>query len=174
VKNDPYSKLGGLDQLLFKEDRPEQRNNAITQQRDVETTPARDNEEPGERVNEQAKARDNVSAMPRTNTPAPQRRRGLTTEQTIEATRTRVSVPTGHRPNVRVDERHSHDIFQDQVRWMNRVKLDVEETYGKRVTSNAIVQLAIDLFIQDYEANGNDSALIATLVLGHLSTGGSG
>jgi hypothetical protein len=76
-----------------------------------------------------------------------------------------VSVPTGHRPSVRVDERHSHDIFHDQVRWMNRVKLDVEETYGAKVTSNAMVQLALDLFIHDYELNGDESALIRTLVL---------
>ena len=85
-----------------------------------------------------------------------------------------MSAPTGHRPNVRIDERHSHDIFHDQVRWMNRVKLDVEESYGARITSNAIVQLALDLFISDYEANGNDSALIRTLVLGKRSAEGGG
>jgi hypothetical protein len=63
-------------------------------------------------------------------------------------------------------ERHSHDIFRDQVRWMNRTKLEIEERYGLRVTSNALVGLAIDMVRSDYERKRSRSALIRVLVEG--------
>jgi hypothetical protein len=67
---------------------------------------------------------------------------------------------------MRTIERHSHDIFRDQVRWMNRLKLDLEERRGARVTGNAMVQLAVDLFRDDYERQGEESNLIRVLVRG--------
>ena len=173
MKNDPYSRLGGLDQLLFKEDAPKPSNNTTTKQRDNGTTLPRDNEAANGRANEAtsqrdndvSSQRDNVPPKPRSNEPALARRPETTSHRGNEATRTRVSVPTGHRSNARVDERHSHDIFHDQVQWMNRIKLDIEETYGAKVTSNAIVQVALDLFIRDHELNGEESTLMRTLVL---------
>ncbi|MGE0229250.1 MAG: hypothetical protein AB7I38_14695 [Dehalococcoidia bacterium] len=65
----------------------------------------------------------------------------------------------------RLLERHSHDIYQDQVRWLNRTKLDFEETYGVKVTGNAMVQLALDRLRRDFEAQGEASDLFRVLVL---------
>lgn len=61
-------------------------------------------------------------------------------------------------------ERHSHDIFLDQVRWMNRLKLELDERFGAKVTSNALVQAAIDMLRHDFERNGERSELFRTLV----------
>ena len=66
----------------------------------------------------------------------------------------------GHPPGTRAPERHSHDLFLDQVRWINRVKLDVEEVHGTRITGNQLVQLAIDLIRDDYEHRRDRSLLI--------------
>ena len=49
---------------------------------------------------------------------------------------------------------------------MNRVKLDIEERYGVKVTNNAIVQLALDLFREDFIRNGDGSSLLRVLVQG--------
>lgn len=73
---------------------------------------------------------------------------------------------TSARAPIRSVERHSHDIFQDQVRWMNRLKLDLEERHGVKVTGNAMVQLALDIFLNDFERNGDESNLIRVLVNG--------
>jgi len=66
----------------------------------------------------------------------------------------------------RTVERHSHDIYLDQLRWLNRLKLDFEERYGARITGNAIVQLALDRLRDDFEANGERSELVRVLVFG--------
>ena len=166
MKNDPYSRLGGLDQLLFKEDPSKQRNNATTEQRANAPTLSRDNAAAGEQTNEATSQRDNAPAKPRGSEPAPQRSVASTTQRGNEATRTRVSAPSGHRPQARKIERHSHDIYLDQVRWMNRLKLEFEEQYGLRLTSNAMVALAVDRFRADYDLNGDDSALMRILVRG--------
>jgi hypothetical protein len=65
-----------------------------------------------------------------------------------------------------VSERHSHDIFHDQVRWLNRAKLEIEERYGRRVTGNALVQIALDLLRMDYEMNKGRSNVVRVLVRG--------
>jgi hypothetical protein len=57
----------------------------------------------------------------------------------------------------RLVERHSHDIFRDQVLWINRLKLEIEEQYGRRVTSNSIVRLAIDRLRADFEVDGGET-----------------
>ncbi|MEZ4554200.1 MAG: hypothetical protein R3B59_09870 [Dehalococcoidia bacterium] len=116
-----------------------QRDNETTLPRGHETTPAPTNLASKERTHEGAVARSKRSA----NAPALRR---------------------VHEPS-RVPERHSHDIYQDQVRWLNRTKLDFEETYGVKVTGNAMVQLAIDRLRTDFEAEGEASDLFRVLVL---------
>lgn len=69
--------------------------------------------------------------------------------------------------NHRVVEEHAYDIFQDQARWLNRMKLDLEEQYDKRVTGNAIVQVALDKLRLDYEKRGEQSDLIQVTVTGN-------
>lgn len=154
MKDDPFSSLSGLDQQLYQE----QPNKATTKQRDNATTPPDSN------------AGSNEAGKPRDSAEPPRRAPAATVVEAkageSEATRTRVSAARGHRESVRLVDRHSHDIFYDQVRWMNRLKLELEEEYETRVTSNGMVQLAIDMLRRDYEANGEQSALMRSLVFG--------
>ena len=60
--------------------------------------------------------------------------------------------------------RHPYDFFEDQVLWLNKMKVVVEERYRRKITGNAMVQLAMDLFIRDYRRRGQDSALVRHLV----------
>lgn len=166
MKDDPYAKISGLDQALFKDQPPQQRDNMTTRPRDNDTTLARDNARVSGGAHATTGAGDNeATGVPRS---APPRPRPTVTAKprSLEATRTRVSAPTGHRAEHRTLERHSHDIYLDQIRWMNRLKLEVEETYGVKLTSNAMVALAVDRFREDYEGNGDDSALMRVLVRG--------
>lgn len=64
----------------------------------------------------------------------------------------------------RIVEHRPYDFYQDQVRWLNRKKVEFEEEYGQRVPGTAMVQLAIDLLIADYEANREESQLIRVLI----------
>ena len=64
----------------------------------------------------------------------------------------------------RPKERHSHDLFRDQTLWMNKLKLEIEEKYGRRVTGNEIVQTAIELLRADYASRKESSTLIRVLV----------
>ncbi len=64
----------------------------------------------------------------------------------------------------RIVEHRPYDFFQDQVRWLNRKKVELEEEYGERVPATAMVQLAVDLLIADYEANKENSQLIKVLI----------
>lgn len=154
MKNDPYARLGGLDQQLFqrepKKEPAKQSNNVTTLSRSNEPTTDRSGDASPRRDNEKAKHRVNVPSTQRGN----------------EATRTRASSPKGLVTRSRIQERHSHDIYQDQVRWINRLKVDIEETHGAKLTGNQVVQLAIDLIRADYERHGEDSALIRRLVKG--------
>jgi hypothetical protein len=147
---DPFSDIKlsqevGLDQRLF-------------QQGDDGTTKHRTNATTEQRDNQQARTQDNELRRRRSNAAANRHAR----EQTRRPAPTVGIVSASER----IDERHSHDIFRDQVRWMNRTKLDMEETYGKRITSNAIVKLALDLLIDDFERHGESSNLIRSLIRG--------
>ena len=66
-------------------------------------------------------------------------------------------------------ERRPYDFFRDQVLWLNRMKVEIEERYGRRVTANAMVQLALDAFIEDYKKRKQRSRLVTRLVLPHDS-----
>lgn len=89
-----------------------------------------------------------------------------TNQRLNEATRPPAATLKGQMGSNRVSERHSHDIFHDQVRWLNRAKLEVEERYGRRVTVNGLVQLALELLRKDYEMNRTRSNVVRVLVQG--------
>ncbi|MGE4053431.1 MAG: hypothetical protein AB7F99_01425 [Vicinamibacterales bacterium] len=124
---------------------------------------------------ETTKQRDNETTLSRAHgpTPAPmseptlERSNERVPERTSARSKRRGSVPTNDhaRRASRALERHSHDIYQDQVRWLNRTKLDFEETYGVKVTGNAMVQVALDRLRRDFEAEGEASDLFRVLVL---------
>ena len=145
---DPFSDIKlseevGLDQRLF-----QQEDEGTTKQRANVTTEQRENQEAKRRGRETTKERPDAAASRRVREPT---RRPTPTVKIVGASE-------------RIDERHSHDIFRDQVRWMNRTKLDIEETCGRRITSNAIVKLALDLLIDDFEQHGENSKLIRSLI----------
>ena len=77
----------------------------------------------------------------------------------------RASVPTSGRPKERLTERRPYDFYRDQVFWLKEIKLEIEKVYGRNIPANAIVQLALDLFIEDYERRGERSTLILNLLL---------
>jgi hypothetical protein len=92
-----------------------------------------------------------------------------------ERTKERTVVPKKERPAVRPSdapfspkprtvEHRPYDFFSDQVRWLNRTKLDIDERYGKRIPATAMVQLAVDLLIADFEADSQDSYVIRVLL----------
>ena len=117
-----------------------------------------------QRANATTLARDNARAHEATHAPAtePTGERGNAAPQEPALARARLSsnVPREER---RV-ERHSHDIFVDQVRWLNRLKLELGEEFGVKLTSNALVQLAIDMLRRDFDANAERSELFRTLI----------
>ena len=69
-------------------------------------------------------------------------------------------------------ERRPYDFFKDQLLWLNKTKVEIEERYERRVTANAMVQLALDLFIKDYRRRGERSKLITHLVAEQWTSGG--
>lgn len=142
----------GVDQRLFAPARER------TESGPLETMEPRANAPTLSRDNETTRTPTNAGIMPRTR-PATS---GPSRPRSTESARP----PSGERAPARTVERHSHNIFQDQIRWMNRVKLDLEERYDVRVTGNAMVQLALDLFREDFIRNGEGSSLIRILVHG--------
>ncbi len=74
----------------------------------------------------------------------------------------RASMPAAKRRTVH----RPYDFFEDQVRWLNRKKLELDERYGRRIPTTAMVQLAVDMLIADFEAHGEASQLIGNLVKG--------
>ncbi len=156
MKQDPFASLSGLDQRLFAEADKETRKQA--------STPASLSPDPQGRnpaVNQSSNTpgpqasvtADNLNGKPASGSAAPQSTR------TAPPPSRALSVP-------RTDARHTYDIFEDQVRWMNRLKLDVEEAHNKRLTINGFVKLALDILRQDYEARGDRSHLVRVLIKG--------
>lgn len=129
-----------------------------TKQRTNETTLSRDNEAAIPAALEAAPQRPHVPAPPRSHVP------GESRSSARADARTQVTVVQRSTP--RTLERHSHDIYHDQVRWLNRVKLEFEERYGAKVTGNVMVQLALDLLRDNFEAEGERSNLVRVLVFG--------
>jgi len=178
-KSSPFTGLKlsgqvGLDQRLFGSGQTSQptkqrdnettlaRNNGPTRQRNIVRTGQRTNELTSQADNEATLIRDNGQTMTPTNEPP----EPDNDEQRRSADRRRPrQAPRFAFPGERLVERHSHDIFRDQVLWINRLKLELEEQYGKRVTSNSIVRLAIDRLRADFQANGGNT-ITALLIHG--------
>ena len=72
----------------------------------------------------------------------------------------------------RLTERRPYDFFRDQVLWLNKTKVEIQENYGRRVTANAMVQLALDVFIEDYKRRKERSKLVNYLVFDEGATSG--
>ena len=93
---------------------------------------------------------------------------GRKKERTLERTSGRKKEGTLERTSGRTKERTTdrrpYDFFRDQLLWLNRTKVEIQEEYGRRVTANAMVQLALDLFIEDYKRRKERSKLITHLV----------
>ena len=85
-------------------------------------------------------------------------------ERTSQPPEVRKSVSTSGRPIERLTERRPHDLYRDQILWVKETKLEIEKRYGQLVTANAMVQLALDLLIADYQRNKERSKLVLRLV----------
>jgi hypothetical protein len=171
VKDDPFATLGGLDQQLYKD---QGQDNETTKQRDNGSTPPRQSEGTEARAQGPAEKRASGPARERTQQPTRPLAAPRPPQRLFEAKRTRASARTGHLRMVRSVERHSHDIYADQIRWMNRAKLEILEAYNAKVTGNEMVQLAIEVLRDDFERNGEDSLLFRVLVLGQEPDLGGG
>jgi len=141
MKNDPFAPLSGLDQKLFASQAP------------AAQVHAEESQEQGVQTNVAPKGRPDGG------------REGRPLQGTAEGRKERpLPRPLGG-PEERPSERRPYDFYSDQVRWLNRMKVEVAEKYRRKITANAMVQLALDLFIADYRSRGRRSALIRTLVL---------
>src|SRR5688572_21950570 len=162
MKDDPFSSLSGLDQQLFHDERQvnKQTSKLVSKQASSDAVPQVSKPESPD-----AEQGSSIAAAPPPSRPGnKEAEKGSRKPAGHQASRTPVSQSSGHTKSVRVDARHTYDIFHDQVRWMNRMKLDIEDTYESRITINGIVKLALDLLREDYDVNGEDSNLIRVLV----------
>lgn len=165
MKKDPYSGLAGLDQRLFLEDSSK----GTRKLGNKEATTEASTEPSPETGKETTTPPDKTATKAASNEGGRQPTPLASSERTPEARRTPVSPLRGQKVQPRIVGRHTYDIFQDQVRWMNRLKLDIEEAYNERVTVNGLVTLALDLLREDYELNGEGSNIIRILVRGQTS-----
>jgi hypothetical protein len=161
MKDDPYSALSGLDQQLFKD-----ASKLTTQQADKPASLPADKETSQEAV----QPADKEVSQPTDTEPGKQgnhqRNKEPNNAATLEANRPPVAPLRGPIAPSRNNERHTYDIYQDQARWMNRIKLDIEELYSADITVNSVVALAIDLIRIDFEENGERSQIMRVLVRG--------
>ncbi len=74
------------------------------------------------------------------------------------------NAPSDVRPKERRVQRRPYDFYVDQILWLKEMKLEIEKKYGRHITANVMVQLALDLLIQDYERNKDRSKLVRELV----------
>ena len=153
MRDDPFARMAGLDQQLF----------VAGRQPTITDTP--------KTAAPQPKQRTSTSERP-SGRPA-DRPSGETSFETAEQPTVATSERSTGRPDVRTIERRPYDFFHDQVQWLNRMKVTIEERYHRKVTANAMVQLALDRLIEDYQRRGRDSALVAQLVRGRQSDYGT-
>ena len=138
MKDDPFRELSGLDQRLFGPPSPS-KGGQKTKGKGSEKVPAK------EPSSESWKVRKSEGRY--------ERRKIRTSQRPLE--------PKKERPI----ERRPYDFYRDQLLWLKRTKVEIEERYGSRVTANAMVQLALDLFIEDYKRRKELSKLVTNLVL---------
>ena len=158
MRDDPYAKLSGLDQKLF---------SATSKAARLGVAPnpkGRKKERPDVREKEETSVgtKDQTSQGPaqRTKEGPEVGTKKPTSGGNNEETFQRPAQPTRERPI-----RRPYDFFQDQVLWLNRTKVEIQEQYDRRITANAMVQLALDLLIADYKRRKERSKLVTKLVL---------
>jgi hypothetical protein len=89
---------------------------------------------------------------------------GRTKGRTSVATKKATSQRPTQRTKERLTDRRPYDFFRDQILWLNKTKVEIQEKYGRRVTANAMVQLAVDWLMQDYKRRKERSKLVTKLV----------
>ena len=134
MKDDPFAKLGGLDQKLFT-------SSLSTEAAEVEKVKK-------------------IKQLPPEFGRSDVRSDVPTSVNTKERRFQRSFEPT---PERRM-ERRPYDFYVDQVLWLNRMKVQLQETYRCRVTANSMVQLALDMLIRDYRERGVRSHIVTQLV----------
>ena len=87
-----------------------------------------------------------------------------TKERTLVAKKGATSQRPLQRTKERLTDRRPYDFYRDQVLWLNKTKVEIQEKYGQRVTANAMVQLAVDWLIHDYRRRKERSKLVMKLV----------
>ena len=88
-----------------------------------------------------------------------------TKERTSQSPKDRTFVASSGRPKERPVERRPYDFYRDQVLWLKGTKLEIEKRYGRRITANAMVQLALDVLIKDYQHSKEGSKLVQERVM---------
>lgn len=144
MRDDPFARLGGLDQQLFGA-RP-----AVSSAPAAGQPPSPQG--PRDGTTDRSKDRAIARSWERSS------------ERSIEPGNEALTDRSSEGPSERSIERHSYDYYHDQVQWLNRMKVQIEERYRRKITSNQMVQLALDLFMADYRRRGQDSALVRRLV----------
>jgi len=156
VKKDPFSTLAGLDRELFRDEGAPKK----TKRRDSETTTKRRNDETIKRGVVVTSTGDGDVPRHRSEDGSGDRRKEGSRRRGSAATGPDASPASDQTSLSREKARHSHDIYADQIRWMNRMKLEVEELYGRRLTTNAIVQMGVDMLRNEYERLGPSATMV--------------
>ena len=158
MRDDPYAKLSALDQKLFSATSKAARKSGASSPK------GRKKKRPNVRRKERTSVRTSESSSQRTTQPSKERPDVGTKKPTSggagEGTPRRTLQPAKERLT-----RRPYDFFRDQVLWLNRTKLEIQERYDRRITANAMVQLAVDLLIEDYGRRKERSKLVTKLVL---------
>jgi hypothetical protein len=158
MRDDPYAKLSGLDQKLFAA------TSKTAKKGESATSRKRKKERPDVRSERQAPVgtKDSTSQRPA------QRTTERPEVETKKSTSGGKNEGTFQRPAHQTRERltrRPYDFYRDQVLWLNRTKVEIQERYDRRVTANAMVQLALDLLMADYKRRNERSKLVTKLVL---------
>jgi hypothetical protein len=150
MRNDPYAKLSGLDQKLFTASPKGPGNRA------ADTSKGKREQRPDVRSKERTSVGKKERRFQRTNVRSKERSSVRKKEGTFQ----RPVQPTKER----LTERRPYDFFRDQLLWLNRTKVEIQEKYGQRVPATAMVRLAVDLLMQDHKRRKERSKLVTKLV----------
>ena len=158
MRDDPYA---GLDQQLFRE-----RTTATSQQASKPASLPRKKQATHEDGQPSSQPPSLEASMVAAREASRQESRVPTSTASLEARRPAEASLNGQMSRTRVSSRHTYEIFIDQARWLNRLKLDIEEQLNAEITINSVVSLAIDLIREDYETNRERSQIVRVLVQG--------
>lgn len=158
MRDDPFAKLSALDQKLFSD-------TSRTAKKGVASA---SKERKKERPDARRKGRTSVETKIETSQRTAERTKKRPNVGTKKPTSDHRNEGMFGRPAQQAKERltrRPYDFFQGQVLWLNRTKVEIQERYDRRITANAMVQLALDLLIADYKRRKERSELVTKLVL---------